>query len=196
MVDARMKRKRGRPSKGKTERLSTKITKETADALEREIKRTGKSKSEIAEKILQDAFKDPNEDMKSRAWGKPHVKAMAVLLADLITRIELQTRSLWQTDRYTYEALRFGINALLAQLAPDDQERRTPKHLKQEDDEFAVNWDEPDAIGSAAASGLWHQLMTTKAPPLSRPANENSADGYYKYPKLRKDIGLNGGDNE
>ena len=181
---------------GKTDRLSTKITTETTAALEREAKRTKRSKSQVAEQILQEAFKAPDKAKSERAWGKPHVKAMAALIADLITRIEMQTRSRWQRDRYTYEAFRYGINALLGQLAPDDQERRTPGHLVQGDEEFAINWDNPETVGSANAAGLWQQLMTSEAPPIDHPENEHFADGFYKFPKIRKDLGLDGGDNE
>lgn len=196
MTKAPKKRKRGRPFMGKTNRLSTKITPETTAALEREAKRTKRSKSHVAELILQEAFKTPDKTKSERAWGKPHVKAMAALIADLITRIELQTQNRWQTDRYTYEALQYGINALLSQLAPDDQERRTPDHLVQGDGEFAINWGNPETVGSANAAGLWQQLMTTEPPPLDHPVNTRYADGFYKHPKLRKDLGLEGGENE
>jgi hypothetical protein len=32
--------------------------------------------------------------------------------------------------------------------------------------------------------------------PIDHPENEHFADGFYKFPKIRKDLGLDGGDNE
>jgi hypothetical protein len=199
MTEKPTKRKRGRPFLDKTERLSTKITPQTFAALEREAKRARRSKSHIAEQILQEAFKAPDESMAARAWGAPHVKGTAVLLAKLLTSIEAQTKKRWRDDRFTFDAARHGIVTLLAQMVPEGSVE-VPTDVKKRGEamgeEFSEQWNKPESIGAACALGLWDQLLNANAPNIDHPANERYADGFYQYPKIRESLELDGGDNE
>ncbi|MBT4019208.1 MAG: hypothetical protein HOE62_14740 [Alphaproteobacteria bacterium] len=203
MTKASTTRKRGRPSMGKTDRLSTKITPETTAALEREAKRLKRSKSQVAERIIQEYFKAPDLSRAAHAWGEPHVKVTAVLVAKLITAIEAQTDRKWRDDQYTFEAILHGIVTLLAQMNPDGPTEvpapvaRRSKVMGEalgeaRAKEVSQHGNDPKEIGFACALGLWHQLENSEPPDHTHPDNERYADGYYQFPIIREILDIDG----
>jgi hypothetical protein len=98
---------------GKTAKLTMRITPATRIHLEGAAEKNNKSLSQEAERRLSLSLrKDRNRDRG------PHIQALGEIVTLLAERIESKTRKHWNKDVFTGEALRRGIEVLVAHFAP------------------------------------------------------------------------------
>jgi plasmid stability protein len=111
----------GRPPRGdingKTETFTTRITPETRRALEASARKHGRSLSQEAEVGLREYLKKPD--------GFPRNRALASLIRTVAEQIEAATKLSWTSDTFTSMALRYAVEAVLADLAPGIEETPT-----------------------------------------------------------------------
>lgn len=190
---------------GKTATITTRITPAVRAGLEREARRNGRSLSQEIEKRLDDSLKAGNRKLQDRAWGLPRHKALAAVLANVLQRAEDWTgiegfdgRD-YRRDPFTFEVGRLAFALLLERLrpvgevvAPSDVLAHVER-MKATQPASASMWDQfatPEGRALSIAGGLFDQLMRTESPPPDHPGNEHYADGYYRFPKIRQDLGL------
>jgi hypothetical protein len=132
-----------------------------------------------------------------RAWGPPHVQALARLVARAVWRIEGSTGRRWCDDAFTGQAARAAINILMEHLVPDgplqipDEVERSAQATARILPDRLEFYRQPEGVASSVALGLLSQLEAhEEPPPLNHPRHEHYSDVYYLMPRLRKDLGF------
>lgn len=156
--------KGGRPAKGpfqnKSRTLSTRITKETREQLEKGAKKSGRSLSQEIEFRLDQSFRREKaakdirqivlDDIHDRFGGRNNFNVMTTL-STLIIVIEERIGKTWLEDRETYQNVQYAIRGFLESLAPKLSKGRSGLHGG-----FSPHH------GEAALNDL-HQFMKDKA---------------------------------
>src|SRR3954469_12934705 len=90
--------------KGKTSTFSPRITAETRRALNDSARRSNRSVSQEAERLLRAGLQKPS--------GERHNRALALAIALFAANIEQDAGRTWQADPFTGMALLHGVEAL------------------------------------------------------------------------------------
>jgi hypothetical protein len=93
------------PGEGRIGTLTTRVSQGTRIALEREAKRNDRSLSREAEFRLEQSFKETS--------APEHIRALAHAVTLLAVQIERVTGQRWYDGRFTGDALRHGMEALI-----------------------------------------------------------------------------------
>lgn len=190
------------PYRNKDKTLSTSITSELRARLDQEVVERQWSLSQVVEDRLQKSFMLPEE--LQRAWGPPHVKALAQLISRVVRSVEsscggdvfADTDKAWHRNAFTHAAVSTAINALLAHYRPagavetPSQVKALAERLSSEmgRDEVERN-STPESVGMASARGLIYQTDILQPPPLNPPAGAHYAEGFYVLPDIRSILG-------
>ena len=111
----------------KVETFSTRITKETRQALENEKKATGHSISQIAEHLLVLGLRTKRELERDNA-----IRGLALLIDQLAIAIASQRGGKdprWRLDPFLFRSLQQAIIGLMDRLAPKGSPLEPPPHL-------------------------------------------------------------------
>jgi len=187
------KKRRGRPPMGpvtgRSVHVSARIPVGTDASLRREAKRKGLSFSQLVALRL---------GAHSDVYGFAHVRALAVMVARVVTEIEQQTGHKWHEDRFTFESVENAIKMLMAPRAPRGR-AKTPTHLKHtsKENSFApAAWQKPDGLAFAVTARFLIQLRTRKSPPRADAhlredhAYSPYSDYDFVFDRLRDDLGI------
>jgi len=157
------KKQRGRPPiRGASATFTTRITPETKAALKAAAAAKNTTESRIAESILQEALAQPN-GLKDRAFGEPHVKALAVALARVAIEVEAQTGKRWNEDPFTFDTLAHVISQVVQRFAPKGKCRVPAAVRKLARGKLApAEWREPAGLAFAIASRFLIRLTTMR----------------------------------
>ncbi len=189
------------PISGNAGWLQARITTDLHDRLKREAAQNGRSVSQEAQLRLKKSFDLPAELQK--AWGAPHVKALAQLVSRVVRSVETSAGAnpftedagefAWHRNPYTHAAVVAAIGALLAHYkpagavqVPEAVEKSTAWIEHEFGKEQAAYQRLPESIGLACARGLLSQLATYSAPPLNQPSGTDYASGFYVFPNIRE----------
>jgi hypothetical protein len=115
------------------------------------------------------------------------------LVAEAAAWIERSTGRSWREDAYTHAAVSAAITGLLDRLAPEgpvtvpapDAGPMRLVYGKRE-----AHPDDPREAGELVARSLAHQLQTTPEPPRPLAKGTSYAEGFYRYPRIRRYLGL------
>jgi hypothetical protein len=164
--------KRGRTPKGefagKLSHFSTRIQPETRKALEHEAKVSGKSISQVAERLLVSALSDRRMGDLGRAK-----RAMSYLVAEIAHHIEgihaqegrrFRTPFKWRSDPFFYEAFKIAVAQVLEALTPPGEIK--PPDLKvhhaesPSDRDWVESFKSPKARGEYVAGHILYSMRT------------------------------------
>jgi hypothetical protein len=133
--------------RGKAATLTTRITTETRQALDRAARKSRRSLSQEVERRLIDSIqKDLSRDR--------HIRALGATFMLMVQGVERSTGHRWCDDAFTAEALRHGLNFLISHFGPDGTPT-LPKRLKEAAAKLppalAQHYREPTEIGLSEA---------------------------------------------
>ena len=179
---------------GKSENLTTRITPQLREGLEREAARNNASLSQEVERRLRDSLDMPRK--LEQTWGPAHVGGLARLISRAVQGIEMSTGRRWCDDPFTGQAAQAAIEILLGRLlpegkldVPEEVERSAQALARVAPPDRVEFYRQPDGVGSAVAFGLINQLeMHAEPPPVDHSPNHHFADTFYLMPRIRKDI--------
>lgn len=196
------------PFSNKLATLSTRITKELRDSLDTATARRRDahgarpwSLSQEIEFRLRESIELPAELQK--AWGPPHVKALAQLVSRVARSVESSAgvnpfaedagELAWHHNPFTHAAVVAAISAILAHYkptgtaqVPEAVERSTAWIERESGKQQAAHQRTPESIGLACARGLLSQLATYSAPSFNPPSGAHYASGFYVFPHIRE----------
>jgi len=170
--------------------ITTRITPEVRAGLEREARRSGHKLSREIELRLKQSLQ--SRDTAGLQREREHNRALGATAGKLAGQIESLTGKNWREDRFTYEALRTGLAALLARLAPlgivemPAAIRAQIEQVPEISDQFG----KPEGVGLASALGLFDQIRMAEPPPLGHPPSEYYAEGFYWMPWVREKLAI------
>lgn len=146
--------------RGKSAVLTTRITPGTRKALESAAASSGRSLSQEVETRLR-------QSLEPHYAREGHIKALGELTKLLTEEIERLTGANWLTDRFTAEAVRYGVDYVLSHFAPQPKENfPVPAKLQQMAAELPGEMGEvyrrPEGIASMEA--LRQIALIEKAP--------------------------------
>jgi TraY domain len=174
--------------KGKSAMLTTRITPELRAGLEREARRNARSLSQEIEFRLKRSLQ--SKPKAGLARERDHNHALGMMAGKLAGQIESLTGMNWREDRFSHEALRAGLAALLARLAPPG-EAKMPAAIRAQIEllpEIGEQISMPEGVGRACAYGLFDQIRMAEPPPVNHPPNEYYAEGFYWMPWVREKL--------
>jgi hypothetical protein len=189
------------PISGNTGWLQARITEDLHDRLKREAAQNERSVSQEAQLRLKESFDLPAELQK--AWGAPHVKALAQLISRVVRSVEISAGAepfaqeagefAWHQNPYTHAAVVAAIGAIMANYkptgaarVPEAVEKSTAWIEHESGKEQAAYQRAPENIGLACARGLLSQVATYSAPSLNPPSGAHYASGFYVFSDIRK----------
>jgi hypothetical protein len=198
------------PFSNKLATLSTRITKELRDSLNAATMRRrdahgGRpwSLSQEIEFRLRESIELPAELQK--AWGPPHVKALAQLVSRVVRSVETSAGAnpfaedagelTWHHNPFTHAAVVVAIGAILAHYkpagavqVPEAVKKRTEWIEQESGKEQAAHQRTPESIGLGCALGLLNQVASYSPPPLNPPTGAHYASGFYVLPHIRESL--------
>jgi hypothetical protein len=201
-------RKAQGPFSNKLATLSTRITKELRDGLDaatasRRNDNGGRpwSLSQEIELRLRESIELPAELQK--AWGPPHIKALAQLVSRVVRSVETSVgvnpfaedagELAWHRNPFTHAAVVAAIGSILAHYkptgdvqVPEAVKRRTEWIEQESGKEQAEHQRAPESIGLGCALGLLNQLATYSPPPFNPQNGAHYASGFYVFPHIRE----------
>lgn len=170
--------------RGKTATLTTRITPETRTALDRRAKEHGRSLSQEVERCLTEAVYLDRGDV--------HVRGLAHAITLLIQATERATKERWVHDRFTCEAVRFGIETLLIHFAPQGTSvvpssvvAASLRMPAQTADRYRT----PAGLAEMEAFNLIAHIEAAPEPPRGERAEIHYPDDMYTRWQIRRDIG-------
>jgi hypothetical protein len=196
------------PFSNKFATLSTRITGELRESLDRETARSREARaprpwslSQEIEQRLRDSIDMPAKLHK--AWGPEHIKDLAQLVSRVARSVEFAVGAnpsaddagnlAWHKNQYTHAAVTAAINTILAHTKPSEPAQTPPEVKKRAEwikresgkEEFERQCT-PESVGLSCALGLLDRLASPGFPPMNHPANEYYAEGYSVFPNIRK----------
>jgi hypothetical protein len=192
------------PISGNAGWLQARITVDLHERLKRAADENERSVSQEAQVRLKESFDLPAELQK--AWGAPHVKALAQLISRVVRSVETSAGEApfaveagelaWHRDPYTHAAVVVAINTILAHYkptgavkVPKEVEKRTAWIEQESGKEQAANQRRPESTGLSCALGLLNQVASYSPPPLNPPSGAHYASGFYVLPHIREILG-------
>lgn len=167
-MDSKGKAKAGRKPKGeyagKSAVFSTRITPDLRAMLEEEAERTGRSISQVVERRLRDSFDRPKR--MERALGAKHVRALAYMVARVVSSLEVATGHAWNRDSFTFCAAREAVKIAMKEFLPAG-DPVVPKEIKRraamvtENARHANKEAEASYMTTPESLGIIHALMFT-----------------------------------
>lgn len=177
--------------RGKSATLTTRITPELRQGLEREARRNKRSLSQEVERRLRDSLAYPEKVRK--AWGAPHVHALARLVSRAVSNIEWSTGKRWHADLFTGQAVRVAIEVILNRIVPEGP-MVIPERIEAMATAARVEaefYRRPDRLGTSYALGLLNSLEAyEQPPPPNHPPNEHYSDLFYDMPNIGQALGI------
>jgi plasmid stability protein len=139
----------------KSAAFTTRLDPTLRRALVEAAEHSGKSVSETAAHILREGLKRPS--------GEPHNRALACAVALIGEKIEREAQKSWRDDQFTRQALAYGIETLLAYIAPDVKEAPPiPPAIEaaaaKSPPQYAEQYRKPDFFGFLQASNLINEI--------------------------------------
>ncbi len=179
-----MAAKRGRKPQGeysdKKAVLTTRITKELREKLERACKGPDhtRSLSQEVEHRLRMSFSA--QRIAEQIFKDQETYGVALLIAETMKRMEGMTECHWADNAFTVNACALAIgNVLRAFQASDDAE--PPEHLSK----YITT---PEAAGEAVAGGILGQIRMAGQVPIDRPGRYHS-EQLKNYPRIKEALG-------
>jgi hypothetical protein len=175
---------------GKAAWLSTRITPELRQNLNRAAQESGRSLSQEIERRLRASFGIQRE-------RNPSLRALFFLFAETARQMPFfspffRTHEL-RSDPFTFHAFKFAVIALLERLAPPGQivlhwPEDMPELAREDMPEWASS---PDEVGRLLARLVWFQLETVEPPPPDIAAKlPGDLSWGYAYAHARRDLGV------
>jgi hypothetical protein len=135
--------------RGKSSTLTTRITAETREALDRAAEKNDKSLSQEVERRLRDSIRnDLSRDQQ------PHIRALGEAFMLMVLGVERRTGRRWFGDAFTAESIRHGLNLLISHFGASGTPA-LPEKLKAAaanlPPEFVHHYVEPTQIGLTEA---------------------------------------------
>lgn len=194
MTDAKpTRRKRGRPPGGphadKAATLTTRIRKDTREALEVEARKAGRSLSQEVEVRLRDSLAlEARIEKIIAAFGGPETYAFFAMAAHAIKALELGPQQKWFDDPYKHAKAGEIIEFLLAQIRP-------PGEIVAPSSPTPFSFLKDDQIAGALAVGVIVQVLSADDEPPVDGARDSTgrrifyADMLKRGPSLKKWLG-------
>lgn len=151
---------------GKSVTFATRLQPETRQALDDAAKKSGRSVSAMAERLLKAGLNKPQ--------GSPQNTALAWAVGQIAERIENETRKSWRDDAYTGMALLHATEILLVRLvAGTKTDPPVPSAIEKAASkmppEFAERFRKPAGLGQLLAYNLILEIETA---PVTQEPNE------------------------
>lgn len=173
-------------------------------ALAREAKRSKRSLSQEILRRLESSLREPQVSASLTAYGfdidparankhQARNRALGAAIGQLAAAVEGDVGQTWNTDAYAHRAMVAAVTMLLDRFMPATA-LSIPKWVLAKLDgprgEAYASLREPEGLGAMVAAGFIRQLETTQRPPVDHPSDTHYAAGYYLFPKMREDLGL------
>lgn len=166
---------------GKNSTLTTRIRSDTRSQLDHAARQKGHSLSQEVEYRLRNSF--------TKAHDIPaHIQSLLSAISALAIDIESRTGESWREDAFTCEALRHGVEFLIARFAPGGEIVVPPhlmKSIARSTSSFQETFRNPVSLGCFLAGALIHAIENA-------PLTANEAQGL-PFPsglsRMRRDIG-------
>jgi hypothetical protein len=188
-----VQRKRGRPPGGphadKAATLTTRIRKDTREALDVEARRAGRSLSQEVEVRLRDSLAlEARIEKIINAFGGPETYAFFAMAAHAIKALELGPQQKWFDDPYRFAKAVEIIEFLLAQIRP-------PGEIVAPSGPTPFSFLKDEQIAGALAVGVIVQVLSADEEPPIDGARDSSghrifySDMLKRGPSLKKWLG-------
>jgi hypothetical protein len=176
-------RKPSGPLDGKNSTFTTRIRSDTRKQLDRAARQKDRSLSQEVEIRLRESF--------NKEGNIPsHIQSLSLAISSLAMDIESRTGESWREDAFTCDALRNGVEFLIASLAPGGEivaSAHLMKSVARSPSSFQETFRDPALLGCFLAGALIHAienapLSANEMPGLTFPAPSGLS-------RMRRDIG-------
>jgi hypothetical protein len=194
------------PFKNKDATLTTRITRDVREALDREADRNNRSLSQEVEYRLVQSLTAGDVELR----GNRRNRALGYIVGRLAGLIEQETGENWRRDKFTFETVQSAIETMLFKLAPEGLAKIPTRVKRQAEHQARIlararttmipkgfaktlalikkQKPTPAAIGNSFAEGMLLQMEIMKKPPLNHSRKEHYAKEFYLMPDLRRDL--------